>query len=477
MTFARQSAVVIGTGPSGCAVVAALLERGVRPIVLESSFDGAHSKPESGSDSEHYVGFKTWKGSDAMYRSHPYSRIRYDADLNTRAANYFGGFSRVWGATFDKYREFWRWPAGCIPMREDWEAVEALVPRSVTGVFAHESRTLALEPRLQSLLRPEALHSRYETRPSCLAVDTRISSPNACQLSTSCLQGCPHESIWWSGSLFEEWERTGVVRILRGRLVHSVIEENDRVTVRVQDGVGQLKMVHADQVFLAGGALGTAAVLVSSNVVPSLTVRDSQTVFGGMLALRGARKSTIRTHSLSHMWLRDRVAENFLVQVYPPDRSHVKRLSARFPLAPNQALRQLNNRLFPLIAYLDSDHSGSLRVSRVGDFIRVATIKTGDNSFLRQCIARLAAEVLKSGFVIPPHLSFFDLATPGSGYHMGASLPHGPATDPWGRPHGLSRIHVVDSSVLPHIEVGSITPTVMANAHRIARTTPLMATP
>lgn len=196
MTFSRQGFVVIGTGPSGCAVVAALLERGVQPLVLESSVDGASSEVKGSGDPEHYVGFKTWMNSDAMYQSHPYSKIRYDADVNTRAANYFGGFSRVWGATFDNYREFWRWPASCIPLREEWEAVRTLVPRSVTGVFAHENRTLALEPRLQSLLQARAPHSSYETTPSCLAVDTRISSSNACQLSASCLQGCPHESIW-----------------------------------------------------------------------------------------------------------------------------------------------------------------------------------------------------------------------------------------------------------------------------------------
>lgn len=37
-----------------------------------------------------------------------------------------------------------------------------------------------------------------------------------------------------------------------------------------------------------------------------------------------------------------------------------------------------------------------------------------------------------------------------------------------GRPHGLSRVHVVDASVLPSIPATTISYLVMANAHRIA---------
>ena len=41
-------------------------------------------------------------------------------------------------------------------------------------------------------------------------------------------------------------------------------------------------------------------------------------------------------------------------------------------------------------------------------------------------------------------------------------------SDVLGRPHGLSRIHLVDSTTFPTIPSTTITFTVMANAHRIA---------
>jgi len=61
---------------------------------------------------------------------------------------------------------------------------------------------------------------------------------------------------------------------------------------------------------------------------------------------------------------------------------------------------------------------------------------------------------------------------PGRGFHTGGSFPmaanpQGFEADTLGRPVGLQRVHVVDSSVLPSIPATTITYTVMANAHRI----------
>jgi choline dehydrogenase-like flavoprotein len=41
-------------------------------------------------------------------------------------------------------------------------------------------------------------------------------------------------------------------------------------------------------------------------------------------------------------------------------------------------------------------------------------------------------------------------------------------SDIYGRPAGLTRIHIVDASVFPSIPATTITLTAMANAHRIA---------
>jgi hypothetical protein len=63
---------------------------------------------------------------------------------------------------------------------------------------------------------------------------------------------------------------------------------------------------------------------------------------------------------------------------------------------------------------------------------------------------------------------------PLSGYHFGASLPMSNFlsknnTDIYGRPYGLKRFHIVDSTVLPNIPAGSFTSYVIANSIRIIR--------
>jgi len=67
---------------------------------------------------------------------------------------------------------------------------------------------------------------------------------------------------------------------------------------------------------------------------------------------------------------------------------------------------------------------------------------------------------------------------PGSSFHVGGSLPmrdtpRGAQSDVLGRFAGQERIHIVDASVMPSIPASTITFTVMANAHRIGKETPL----
>ncbi len=62
---------------------------------------------------------------------------------------------------------------------------------------------------------------------------------------------------------------------------------------------------------------------------------------------------------------------------------------------------------------------------------------------------------------------------PGKSFHFGGTFPMSVdpqpgQTDTLGRPAGLQRIHLVDSSCFPSIPATTITLSVMANAYRIA---------
>lgn len=467
--------VVVGTGPSACAVVTALVSRGIKPVVIDSSAAG-HQRPSTMAlPLAEHLGFKTWNGSDEMYRGHPYSGITYAEGLNVRASNFLGGLSRVWGATYDSYHEYRRWPRQCIPGDPDWQAVAGLVPRSTTAESNGQSQKtnaiLPMDPRLESLTKQDTSSWYLRTEASTLAVERRLGLQNACDLQGSCLQGCPTESIWYAGRQFDIWHRENAIRLVRGTLLKSVKELPSHVELQLQDQHGQMESVSTSQVFIATGAIATAAVLISSGIAQTVRIRDSQTAFGGMLRINQRAFKEIQTHALSHVWIRSTEDASFLAQIYPPNVSHAERLAGKIKGLPRSVIDRLARRLFPFIAYLDSDQSGTLLVSRKRDGVHVTQSKPGEmNRMLRQ-VTHMSAIALRAGFILPPLPMEF--AATGGGFHFGASLPHGQETDTWGSPRGLVRSHIVDASVLPHIEAGSITPTVMANAHRIGRTVAL----
>jgi choline dehydrogenase-like flavoprotein len=124
--------------------------------------------------------------------------------------------------------------------------------------------------------------------------------------------------------------------------------------------------------------------------------------------------------------------------------------------------------MHPIIVYLDETISPTIILKKSDSGIKVTSGSNIDYKSKRKlALASLRRELLFSGVFIPPIGS--DFSAPGTGYHFGASFPMGTASDNLGRIEDWQNIHIVDSSVLPYLEVGSITPTVMANAHRIAR--------
>jgi choline dehydrogenase-like flavoprotein len=82
---------------------------------------------------------------------------------------------------------------------------------------------------------------------------------------------------------------------------------------------------------------------------------------------------------------------------------------------------------------------------------------------------------------LTPITFMFKLSKICKSFHYGAAMPMSDnpqknQTDIWGRPRGLKRLHVIDATIFPNIAAGSITPTIMANAYRIAAECPIYET-
>ena len=225
----------------------------------------------------------------------------------------------------------------------------------------------------------------------------------------------------------------------------------------------------------------TAQILLRSQNAydQPLTLRDSQYfLFPILLARRTRNVQAESPFTLSQLFIElknPRISRRSVhLQIY--GYSDVIAQAVRKSLGPLKLFaRQLEERLLVAQGYLHSEESATIemRLKRDGekDFLQ---LNAKLNPETRGIVKKVLRELLKQsrplgGIVLPPMLQ---IAGPGRGFHSGGSFPmrENPKqfeSDLLGRPHGWSRVHAVDASVLPGIPATTITFSVMANAHRI----------
>lgn len=156
--------VVIGSGPSATAAIGMLIRRGIRPQVLDAGnlddkFLGTELRGLSatstevlapGNSASASVASKSWFGSSRTYSQPAVSPIEYSAKVGARATYQLGGFSRIWGGTFDLSECDKIFPVSVRPSDKHREYVRQLVPNSLTSLIDIASRGGA---------RPSPIHS------------------------------------------------------------------------------------------------------------------------------------------------------------------------------------------------------------------------------------------------------------------------------------------------------------------------------
>jgi choline dehydrogenase-like flavoprotein len=133
---------------------------------------------------------------------------------------------------------------------------------------------------------------------------------------------------------------------------------------------------------------------------------------------------------------------------------------------------------------IHSDHSSLIAVTLIktgGD--RSGTLRLDhepaqeEQRYSRKLAYALARKGwrFRSAFLAPLRID----SKPGAGNHVGGSFPMAKSprtkfeTDILGRPRGLYRVHIIDSSIFPSIPATTVLLPIMANADRIATQTTL----
>jgi len=460
--------IVIGSGPSSVAICAVLIKNKIKPLVIDAAIDLSTGEETS----FEFENNKTWFGSALQYKKHELSRVVFEPGLLFRANYTKGGFSRVWGATFSFFTDYSKWPADCVPSSNDFDLVEKLLKPATTVFENYPSvKSLRGDARSGRLLRLAQKRLSYESNESKLAVESDRNQHNYCIYSGKCLTGCPQDAIWFAGSQIDSWRAEGKLDYISGMYVLKIVSSSKiQVVCSCCESRNPFEL-DAKRVFVCSGAIASTEIAMNSGMLQKTEIQDTATVFMGGIAVKKQKTALQKSHTLSQWKIKDSKLK-FSAQIYSPHSSNLERLSRYLPksIRKIRVLEALNSRLHPVIFYFNSQDSEHINITKTNSAISISA----ERSLIKRLkllfsVVQFSVQLLKIGLIIP--VPFVKLSPPGSGFHSGGSLAHGRITDSLGRFSSFDCVHFVDAASLPSIEVGSITPTIMANACRIARMT------
>jgi choline dehydrogenase-like flavoprotein len=502
--------IVVGSGPAGVSAATARLARGRRVLMLDGGkvLDPAAEARRAGlaaTDPGDW-GPEVRPGWMAPQFGGPPGQVRrYGSDfameaggdtfadlpgwMGLRASRAAGGLSNLWGAAVLPYRQadMAGWPVTEADLAPHYRAVAGFLPvagRKDDLAMLFPALPMAGRAPLPYPVQIEALLTRLAAARAPMAAlglvagAARQAVAAGCRRCGLCLHGCPYGLIWSAGDQIARLGDNSAFTYRPGAVVIRFEETAAGVTLHLRDG----ETLSAPRVFLGAGVLETARILLASAPgAATLTLRDSQHAFLPMLQRwrNRSRPDRGRFHTLPQVFLELDAPEisPFLVhaQVYSWNEFYARDLIENYARKlPGSAplFTALARRLIVAQLFLHSDHSHRIGLTLAPDGrLRAALEENPETArIVKAAAGRIGRAMGHAG------LSALAFATrgaaPGSSFHVGASLPmtatpQGAQSDPLGRPAGLTRLHVVDATVLPAIPATTITFPVMANAHRI----------
>ena len=513
---------VIGSGPAGVACATALLARGARVLLLDA---GGELEPEvarvirplaekppgqfTARDLQNLRGNplptaqglprKLIFGSDFPYRGTETEIPWRSGNTGLEPSLALGGFSNVWGAAMLPFRDadLAGWPVKNAELAPHYRAVTAITGLAAQRDDLAESLPLyceAPQPLPSSRQAEWLLGNLNRHREPLRAAGWRFgrarlavraattAAGGGCRLCGLCLTGCPYGCIFNSADTVRQLQTRPDFTYQREAIVTRLGETGGRVEVRGFDRRTREPLrLQAERVYLASGVIPTAQILLRSqgDYDRPVRLRDSQYfLFPLLLSRRLPGLPAEALHTLSQVFLEvdDPAVSAHPIHLQAYSYSDTIHQAVRQSLGPLKALApRLAERLLVFQGYLHSDESATITMTLYREGAKdVLQLQAEANPETRPRIHKLLRALLRQshrlgGMVVPPWLQ---VPQPGRGFHSGGSwamrtIPGRFESDVLGRPHGWSRVHVVDASVLPSIPATTITFSVMANAHRI----------
>lgn len=465
------SHLIVGSGLSAWATALALIDRGVRPLLVDFG-PGAFERDVQIS----HVGKLATKGVQRSLTAFSYPRdlVSCVDGRHLPLSSLRGGLGELWGAGI-LHRRY-----GEISLDASVrEAIESAQIRLANEFFPSgtndqsSSRFILSEgssPTPQSRRYSKIFESLQQVEsPQVLFGMPRIAFSRpvpTCTRCGLCRSGCPEGLFFSPKTAIEKLVRDGMLELIEGPVL-CISPQNSFVNVQLPS-----REIQAEKVLISAGPIATPALLQRSKLLrDEITVCDSA-VFYGMFLNRERANGDELAFASSHMVAFPAAAgvDDFQLAFYESHDELTERIAThlRLPRDLCRIPKIVQLRLNPVIGFLGSAQSGKLRlIHRANQTMVSREANTETIESARSVIRKVSAVTKGFGLWSSPRL--LSLPGVGVGYHSGASLPvGGEDVDLDGRLRSHPNILITDASSLVDIPAGSHTFLAMANAYRIA---------
>jgi choline dehydrogenase-like flavoprotein len=507
--------VVIGSGPAGVSCAMGLLSAGAQLLMVDAGVDLESSNTDklvtlAQRPPEEWTGeavswlrdgmkaavegipLKLCYGSDYPYRSLDGAPVIEGDGVNTKYSLGKGGLSTVWGSAVMPYRQhdLVGWPITADDLAPHYRAILDFMPVSQqVDALDHDFPAFRATTAMPLSPQAAAVYGRMEKNRAALTEKgvvfgrSRLAVKSGCVRCGLCMYGCPYRLIYSTAETVDDLRSNPNFRYAPGHVVERLEETSDRVLIHTRNRKGDSEIIEANRVFLGAGVLSSTAVMLRSLDAydAPVTLRESHYFLLPMLHPGGIpnfKRGDVHTLAQLFLELSDPAISPYTVHLQTYTYNDLFEQPIAQKLGPLAAIFPWNaflSRLFLFQGYLHSSHSPTTeaRLERTSSttILRLRpTENTQTTAILKRLVRKLTG--LRSATGLLPLSPLMRQGEPGRGFHTGSSFPMsanptGFESDLLGRPAGLKRIHLVDSSVLPTIPATTITYTVMANAHRI----------
>jgi ferredoxin len=467
--------LVVGTGPSGFAVLNSLdNSQDVWVMDGQTNFDDSTISTRS------HLALKMKFGSMHTYVDSKSLGLIDDSSYKLPISYSRGGFGEIWGNGFTPYHCSEIFPNASPEFQDRLTDAMGELLRIIP--FSHSPSELDLRfGNIDSWSSSKSYgkltwHSGFERflrtrkKKGGSNLDGLLFGPpsflldsNRCTNCGLCLSGCPYGALFDPGEHINRMFASNELDI--NKLMKGIVKRLDPTSLGVgvyfeTDGIEKSELF--DEVILSTGPLSTALILMNSGLIPDeFEIPDSQVFYGAFVSRKRFRPSAAKKEVGQFVcYPQESLSEDFQISFYSPSELSRKRISQTiFPtlLSRLKIPKFVSERIIPAIGFLPQDLSGKIVIKRVVEGFSISRDRNPSSvNSSRKALRRVSRTMRHFGFVNVSIAT--QIPAPGSGFHIGASLPLGGIyVDDMGYLNNAPNIRVLDASILPKIPAGAHT--------------------